>query len=76
MKLFDNAVVPKENLVSELNKDRTFTRLLQHERNMIAGMGLGGAGSAKKKKIKLLLLEWQLCKAYAGEEDGKLRIQL
>ncbi|MBI1261067.1 MAG: acyl-CoA dehydrogenase [Rhizobiales bacterium] len=43
---FTDVKVPKENLVGELNKGWTIAkRLLQHERDMISGMGLGG-GSA------------------------------
>ena len=38
--------VPKENLVGELNKGWTIAkRLLEHERSMISGMGMG-AGAA------------------------------
>lgn len=43
---FTDVKVPKDNLVGELNKGWTIAkRLLQHERDMISGMGLGG-GSA------------------------------
>ena len=38
--------MPKENLVGELNKGWTIAkRLLEHERSMISGMGMG-AGAA------------------------------
>ncbi len=69
---FDNAIAPKDNLVSELNKGWTVAkRLLQHERNMIAGMGLGGGGSAKKAKSNTSGMA-VLSKKYAGEENGKI----
>lgn len=43
---FTDVKVPKKNLVGTLNKGWTIAkRLLQHERDMISGMGLGG-GSA------------------------------
>ena len=43
---FDNVKVPKENLVGELNRGWDVAKyLLGHEREMISGMGLGGAGA-------------------------------
>jgi acyl-CoA dehydrogenase len=43
---FDNVKVPKANLVGELNKGWEVAKyLLGHEREMIAGMGLGGGAS-------------------------------
>ena len=61
-------------MVSELNKGWDVAkRLLQHERNMIAGMGLGGAGSAKKKKDQTISSGMAtMAKTYVGEEEGKL----
>ncbi len=42
---FDDVKVPKENLVGELNKGWEIAKyLLTHEREMIAGFGLGGLG--------------------------------
>ena len=42
---FDDVKVPKENLVGELNKGWDVAKyLLGHEREMISGFGLGGAG--------------------------------
>ena len=42
---FDDVKVSKENLVGELNKGWDVAKyLLGHEREMISGMGLGGAG--------------------------------
>ena len=64
---FDDVKVPKTNLVGELNKGWTIAkRLLQHERQMISGIGgnsaLGGSGTALE----------QVAKNYIGEEDGKI----
>ena len=43
---FDDVEVPKGNLVGELNKGWDVAKyLLGHEREMISGMGLGGAGA-------------------------------
>lgn len=42
---FDNVEVPKANLLGELNKGWDVAKyLLGHEREMISGFGLGGAG--------------------------------
>ena len=65
---FTDVKVPKEQLVGELNKGWTIAkRLLQHEREMISGMGLGGslAGGG------LGGLD-QVAKEYYGEENGKV----
>lgn len=49
--------VPKENLVGELNKGWTIAkRLLEHERNMISGMGMG-AGAASMGGIEAVAKE-------------------
>jgi alkylation response protein AidB-like acyl-CoA dehydrogenase len=65
---FTDVKVPKGNLVGELNKGWTIAkRLLQHEREMISGMGLGGAGSGGG----LGGLE-QVAKEYYGEENGRV----
>jgi len=65
---FTDVKVPKGNLVGELNKGWTIAkRLLQHEREMISGMGLGGAGSG----AGLGGLE-QAAKDYYGEENGRV----
>lgn len=63
---FDDVRVPRENLVGQLNEGWTIAkRLLQHERSMISGMGLGGGGSSEHS------MENQ-AKQYAGEKDGKI----
>ena len=63
---FTDVKVPKENLVGELNKGWTIAkRLLQHEREMISGMGLGsGVGSSASLE--------SLAKDYFGENNGKV----
>jgi alkylation response protein AidB-like acyl-CoA dehydrogenase len=63
---FDDVRVPRENLVGQLNEGWTIAkRLLQHERSMISGMGLGGAGRSEHS------IENQ-AKQYVGERDGKI----
>lgn len=65
---FTDVKVPKGNLVGELNKGWTIAkRLLQHEREMISGMGLGGVGAGGG----IGSLE-QVAKDYFGEADGKI----
>jgi len=59
--------VPKENLVGELNKGWTIAkRLLQHEREMISGMGLGGGRGGGIAALE------DMAKDYIGAEDGKI----
>mgnify|MGYP001391394045 FL=1 len=65
---FTDVKVPKGNLVGELNKGWTIAKhLLQHEREMISGMGLGGVGAGGG----IGSLE-QVAKEYFGEENGKI----
>ena len=64
---FDDVKVPKTQLVGELNKGWTIAkRLLQHERQMISGIGgnsaLGGSGT----KLE------DIAKNYVGEEAGRI----
>ncbi|MEM9620880.1 MAG: acyl-CoA dehydrogenase family protein [Pseudomonadota bacterium] len=64
---FDNVKVPKSQLVGELNKGWTIAkRLLQHERQMVSGIGgnsaLGGSGSQLE----------DIAKQYVGEEQGRI----
>ena len=63
---FTDVKVPKKNLVGELNKGWTIAkRLLQHERDMISGMGLGsGVGSSASLEA--------LAKDYFGETNGRV----
>jgi alkylation response protein AidB-like acyl-CoA dehydrogenase len=63
---FTDVKVPKDQLVGELNKGWTIAkRLLQHERDMISGMGLGsGVGSGASLE--------SLAKDYFGESNGKV----
>jgi len=64
---FEDVRVPKGNLVGEPNKGWTIAkRLLQHERQMISGIGgmsaLGGSGRAME----------DYAKEYLGEENGRI----
>ena len=64
---FDNVRVPRRNLVGELNHGWTIAkRLLQHERNMVAGIGgntaLGSTGSRLE----------DIARNYIGESDGRI----
>ncbi|MFU8815309.1 MAG: acyl-CoA dehydrogenase family protein [Pseudomonadales bacterium] len=64
---FDDVKVPKKDLVGELNKGWTIAkRLLQHERQMISGIGgmsaLGGSG----RKLE------DSAKEYLGEDNGRI----
>ena len=64
---FDNVRVPKRNLVGEINKGWTIAkRLLQHERNMVAGIGgntaIGGSGSRLE----------DIARSYVGESGGRI----
>ena len=64
---FDNVRVPKRNRVGEVNKGWNIAkRLLQHERNMVAGIGgntaIGGTGSRLEN----------VAMRYAGESGGRI----
>ena len=65
---FTDVKVPKDHLVGEINKGWTIAkRLLQHEREMISGMGLGGSlGGGGLGGLD------QVAKEYFGEENGKV----
>lgn len=64
---FDDVRVPRANLVGKENEGWTIAKkLLQHERNMVAGMGTRG-----KTKNPANSMENQ-AKNYAGEIDGKI----
>jgi acyl-CoA dehydrogenase len=50
---FDDVKVPKDQVVGEVNKGWDVAKyLLGHEREMIAGMGLGGSGGALGAALK------------------------
>lgn len=64
---FDDVRVPRGNLVGEINKGwKIAKRLLQHERNMVAGMGARGTGKNKRYSME------NQAKAYLGEAKGKI----
>ena len=64
---FDDVKVPKRNLIGEVNRGWTIAkRLLQHERNMVAGMG--GASAAPRANTGLQ----DVVKQYVGETDGQI----
>ncbi len=66
---FEDVRVPRRHLIGNLNDGWTIAkRLLQHERTMISGMGLGtvAAGEAAQLSIE------DLAKRYLGERDGKV----
>jgi alkylation response protein AidB-like acyl-CoA dehydrogenase len=49
---FENVVVPKENLVGELNMGWTYAKaLLGHERTLVAGIGISTRALMRAKKI-------------------------
>lgn len=63
---FDEVRVPRKNLVGQINDGWTIAKkLLQHERNMISGMGMGGASSAQYS------MENQ-AKTYLGTDGDKI----
>ncbi len=64
---FDDVRVPRKNLVGRENQGWTIAKkLLQHERNMVAGMG--ARGNSKNPEY---LMENQ-AKKYLGEESGRI----
>ncbi len=64
---FDNVRVPKRNLVGEINKGWAIAkRLLQHERNMVAGIGGNSAVGATGRKLE------DIGKQYTGERGGRI----
>ena len=68
---FTDAVVPKTNLVHDLNKGWDVAKnLLQHERKMLASMGAGGSSPKSKGKSGSGLAN--LSKKYVEETNGKI----
>jgi alkylation response protein AidB-like acyl-CoA dehydrogenase len=64
---FDDVRVPKDQLVGELNKGWTIAkRLLQHERNMVAGIGGNSAIGGTGRRLH------EVAKQYVGEQDGRV----
>ena len=62
---FDGVLVPKANLIGELNKGWDVAKyLLGHEREMISGMGLGSGGAKSLPQIAV--------EAIGAEPDGRL----
>ena len=63
---FQDVKVPKDQLIGELNGGWTIAkRLLQHERSMIGGMGLGGGASTARGVP-------EIAKDYCGEAEGRI----
>jgi len=64
---FDNVRVPRNNLVGKENEGWTIAKkLLQHERNMVAGMGTRGRSKNTANSIE------NQAKKYLGEENGRI----
>jgi len=64
---FDDAKVPKEQIVGEVNRGWDVAKyLLGHEREMIAGMGLGGVGGGSSATLG----------AQLKPEDAMLRVDI
>jgi len=64
---FDNVRVPKGNLVGKLNGGWTIAkRLLQHERQMVSGIGGTSALGASGRRLE------DSAKEYAGVENGRI----
>lgn len=64
---FDDVRVPRKNLMGKENQGWTIAKqLLQHERNMVAGMGMRG-----RTKNPAHTMEAQ-AKTYAGETGGRI----
>jgi alkylation response protein AidB-like acyl-CoA dehydrogenase len=64
---FEDVRARRDNLVGEVNKGWPIAkRLLQHERNMVAGMGTQGAPKSPEHAIE------NQAKKYTGEVEGKI----
>ena len=65
---FDDVKVPKTNLVGEPNRGWSIAkRLLQHERQMISGIGGASAAGGRNRGLP------QLAQEYGGGEDSRLQ---
>jgi alkylation response protein AidB-like acyl-CoA dehydrogenase len=66
---FDDVRVPRKNLVGKESEGWTIAKaLLQHERSMISGMGMGGGGRRRDSSQSVE----NIAKANFGEADGKI----
>jgi len=64
---FDNVKVPKHNLVGTPNHGWTIAkRLLQHERQMVAGIGGNSALGATGRRME------DIAKEYVGDDSGRI----
>ncbi len=64
---FDNVKVPKDQLVGELNRGWTIAkRLLQHERQMISGIGGNSALGGSGRNLE------DVARQYIGSADGRI----
>jgi len=64
---FDNVRVPKDQLVGELNRGWTIAkRLLQHERQMISGIGGNSAFGGSGRSLE------DVARQYLGSRDGRI----
>ena len=64
---FDDVKVPRRNLVGNLNDGWTIAkRLLQHERTMISGMGMGGSRGSSEYAME------NQAKRYVGEHENRI----
>lgn len=72
---FDDAVVPKDELLGQLNRGWTVgKRLLQHERSGLSGLAGAGRGGVRRDAGRSLE---EVARAYIGvDETGRLRDRL
>jgi alkylation response protein AidB-like acyl-CoA dehydrogenase len=64
---FNEVKVPRQNLVGTINEGWTIAkRLLQHERTMISGMGMGGGNRGSEHSME------NQAKNYFGERNNKI----
>ena len=64
---FDDVRVPRKNLMGNVNEGWTIAKkLLQHERNMVSGMGMRGSNSDSRHSME------NQAKTYVGEAGGRI----